>query len=82
LELLGPERKEIYESYQDLQESLDKLGIGDARIVLWNRKPYQFVPSDEHNGFRPATATCFHALFGQVGRLHCDVKDSSTTGAS
>jgi hypothetical protein len=66
---LGHEKKDVYENDQELQRALEKAGIGDARIILVDGKPYELVPSTEHNSFTANFAIDFNIFVnGPWGR--------------
>jgi hypothetical protein len=78
VEMLGPGWKEVYENDEDLVES----GIGDMRVILVGGKPYELVPSSEHNMFTGNYANDFCYSFGRWGACCATFKIHLSNGFS
>jgi hypothetical protein len=82
LQLLGPEGKK-YQNDEDLQVALEKAGIGDARVILVNNKPYELMPSFEHDNFTADYVNDFaKSSLGKWGACVATSKVSLSNGTS
>lgn len=57
-QLIGEDR--VFESEEELFDALEKVGVGDLRVVLVDRKPRLVMVTDQHNTFTTEYAIEFH----------------------
>ncbi|CAB9500529.1 hypothetical protein SEMRO_85_G045490.1 [Seminavis robusta] len=68
-QLIGEDR--VFESEEELFDTLEKVGVGDLRVVLVNGKPHLVTPTHQHNSFTSQYAIEFtdfcNTMWGKWG---------------